>query len=121
MSLRTRARFPIPLRVAPLTLGLSVQAATTNEVESKSPADALMEEVYIFGDGNAPRTLPGSAALISAEQMRIEFANDINQVLKTVPGTYIREEDGYGLRPNIGIRGATSERSSKITLWRTAS
>ena len=75
-----------------------------------------IEEVLIFADAEAPRALPGSAARIDQEQIALEFANDINQLLKTVPGTYIREEDGYGLRPNIGIRGATSERSSKITL-----
>lgn len=81
-----------------------------------SLADTALEEVTIFADGEAVRELPGSAALISNEQMRIEFASDVNQLLKTVPGTYIREEDGYGLRPNIGIRGATSERASKVTL-----
>lgn len=60
--------------------------------------------------------MPGSGSVIDSEQIQIEAANDINQLLKTVPGIYIQEEDGYGLRPNIGIRGATSERSSKITL-----
>ena len=76
-------------------------------------ADALsgeLEEVTIVGSREAVRELPGTGNLVDNEQVRIEFANDINQLLKTVPGLYIREEDGYGLRPNIGIRGATSER-----------
>ena len=78
--------------------------------------DSLLEEITIFADREAVRELPGTAALVDNEQIRIEAATDINQLLKTVPGIYIREEDGYGLRPNIGIRGATSERASKVTL-----
>lgn len=78
--------------------------------------DHLLEEVTIFANREAVRELPGTAALVDNQQIRLEVANDINQLLKTVPGIYIREEDGYGLRPNIGIRGATSERASKVTL-----
>jgi Fe(3+) dicitrate transport protein len=76
----------------------------------------LLEEMTIVGTQKDARALPGSGSVIGNEQIRIEAATDINQLLKTVPGIYIQEEDGYGLRPNIGIRGATAERSSKITL-----
>ena len=81
-----------------------------------SVAPGQLEEVTIIGSREAAREIAGSGALIESLQIREELATDINQLLKTVPGTYIREEDGYGLRPNIGIRGATSERSAKITL-----
>jgi Fe(3+) dicitrate transport protein len=42
--------------------------------------------------------------------------DDATQVLAQVPGVYVRTEDGYGLRPNIGMRGADSDRSKKVTL-----
>ncbi|MGO1490714.1 MAG: TonB-dependent receptor family protein, partial [Psychrobacter sp.] len=38
------------------------------------------------------------------------------QVLKTVPGVYISEEDGLGLRPNISIRAGIGGRSSNVHL-----
>ena len=80
-------------------------------------ADASqLEEITIVGSVEDARVLAGTGSVVDNAQIRIEAANDINQLLKTVPGIYIQEEDGYGLRPNIGIRGATSERASKVTL-----
>jgi Fe(3+) dicitrate transport protein len=59
---------------------------------------------------------PGSAyALGKAELERFE-SDDVHKILAAIPGVYIREEDGYGLRPNIGMRGTGSERSAKIAL-----
>ncbi|MFK7828244.1 MAG: TonB-dependent receptor family protein [Congregibacter sp.] len=115
---------PADIRRSPLTMAIaaalapavSALALLSATAQADMNANSIVEEVFIFADDDAVRALPGSAALIDEKQVEIEFANDINQLLKTVPGVYIREEDGYGLRPNIGIRGATSERSSKITL-----
>lgn len=78
--------------------------------------EATLDKMVIIGTSEDAKQLAGSGAVIDSEQMEIEVASDINQLLKTVPGVYILEEEGNGLRPNIGIRGATSERSEKITL-----
>ncbi len=75
-----------------------------------------IEEVTIVGTVDDAKVLAGSGSVISHEQILLQATGDINQLLKTVPGVYILEEDGYGLRPNIGIRAATAERSEKITL-----
>ena len=92
-----------------------LSAAIATIVASNAYGIAL-EEITIVGSQDEARTLPGSGSVVGNDQILIEAANDINQLLKTVPGIYIQEEDGYGLRPNIGIRGATSERASKVTL-----
>lgn len=58
----------------------------------------------------------GSAYSVDDKELdRYEY-DDINRILRLRPGVYVREEEGYGLRPNIGIRGVSSERSAKIVL-----
>ncbi len=94
----------------------SLFSAIALALAAASAPTLAQEEVLIIGSREDARRVAGSGSVIGQEQVRIEAATDINQLLKTVPGIYIREEDGAGLRPNIGIRGATSERSSKITL-----
>ena len=72
------------------------------------------DEIIIVSDKGVP--LVGSAHVVDEEHMeRMEY-DDIHRVVAAVPGVYIRGEDGFGLRPNIGIRGANSDRSAKITL-----
>lgn len=98
-------------------LAVSVALASLSSyVSAQNEADGNFQSMEIIGSQSVARALPGSGALIDEEQIRIEAASDINQLMKTVPGIYVREEDGFGLRPNIGIRAASSGRSGKITL-----
>ncbi len=62
------------------------------------------------------RRVAGSAQVIGREELERQESNDLHRVLQGVPGVYVREEDGFGLRPNIGIRGGATDRSSKLTL-----
>ncbi|MBX3225494.1 MAG: TonB-dependent receptor [Labilithrix sp.] len=66
--------------------------------------------------GTALSHTAGSAQVIKKDQLeRFEY-DDPTATLMQVPGVYIRGEDGIGLRPNIGIRGANPDRSKKLTL-----
>ena len=53
---------------------------------------------------------------IGEEALETFEYDDIHRVLSSAPGVYYREEDGYGLRPNIGMRGVSSDRSKKIVI-----
>ncbi len=95
---------------------VALTSTTTFAEEVATPTTDAAEVIQIIGDKQAARTVAGSSAVVAPEQLEVEVNTDINQLLKTVPGVYIREEDGQGLRPNIGIRAAAGGRSSKVTL-----
>jgi Fe(3+) dicitrate transport protein len=66
--------------------------------------------------GTKEKQTAGSAHIVKAEELERSNQDDVTQVLKQVPGVYSRGEDGFGLRPNIGIRGVSPDRSKKVTL-----
>jgi Fe(3+) dicitrate transport protein len=84
-------------------------AETVTETETETDADSEVIEV-------TARTPPGAATTVSTEALQRTERDDVHAVLATVAGVYLRDEDGYGLRPNIGMRGAAAERSAKIAL-----
>lgn len=83
-------------------------------VVDEEPAD--LGTTTVTGDARQRRRLAGSAHVVDEAALERAEYDDMHRVLKQVPGVYVRDEEGFGLRPNIGLRGASSDRSAKVTL-----
>ena len=90
-------------------------AEVTDEAQSASMQKQI-EVLSIFANAEQLQTATGSATLLNEQELEQFEFDDVHRVLQSVPGVYVREEDGFGLRPNIGLRGATTERSSKVAI-----
>ncbi|MGB5402585.1 TonB-dependent receptor family protein [Robiginitalea sp.] len=78
--------------------------------------EVVLEARVIFGSKFVARNRTGSSYYISPEEIEKFNYTDVSRVLRAVPGVNVVEEDGFGLRPNISLRGTSPERSAKITL-----
>ena len=103
--------------LSPVTQALTVTAAAAPDVMLVLP-EIVRERVNVVGDSSLVEKIPGSAYVINRQEMeKVKLAtDDIHQMLRQVPGLNIQEEEGYGLRPNIGMRGTGTDRNSKITM-----
>ena len=78
--------------------------------------EEVIESVTIIGSVEDQKKLAGSGQIISNADLLKAMDTDIQKILTAVPGLYMRTEEGYGLRPNISIRGTAIERSAKVAI-----
>ena len=78
--------------------------------------EVIIKANTILGNKYVAKNRTGASYYLSTEELGDFGYNDINRALKAVPGVNFYEEDGFGLRPNISLRGTSPQRSSKITL-----
>lgn len=108
-----------PLFIILFSLGYS--GIYSQEQQVKKDSIYQLQEVVVssqqmLGSKFKARNRTGSAYYISPEEIRKLGYTDINRMLKAVPGVNMYEEDGFGLRPNISLRGTKAERSERISI-----
>ncbi|MGB5344888.1 MAG: TonB-dependent receptor [Woeseia sp.] len=106
--------FPVICSGALLLAGTAALAADSQP--APDTASLPIDNVTIIGHRRDVSDVPGSAHIIDEEELQVFLQSDVMRVLRSVPGVYVQEEDGYGLRPNIGIRGSGLDRSARIAL-----
>ena len=103
------------------TLRVPLLAGRTERVQFHLQLGSLAEDVTVMGNevaGSAEelRRLPGSVDILDREALDRASVMTTNEALRKIAGLTVRDEEGFGLRPNIGIRGVNPTRSSKVLL-----
>jgi Fe(3+) dicitrate transport protein len=105
---------PSPMASALLAVFVAGPALAQTEPAAQ---ERVLPRVDVIGTGASKIDLaPGSAAVIDGRTLEESRVFNVNEALRKVPGVHVREEEGVGLRPNIGIRGMNPTRSTKVLL-----
>ena len=87
-------------------------------LSATSQSDSIrmeMPQVVIIGKKDRLFTqVPGSVSIIDPKELKQTAALTSNEVLRKIPGINVVDEEGAGLRLNIGIRGLDPDRSRNV-------
>ncbi|MBL8536191.1 MAG: TonB-dependent receptor [Hyphomonadaceae bacterium] len=87
--------------------------------QAPAPREAAQEtsaDIVVIGERRNLLDIAGSGSTIEAEDLERARVLTVNEALRQAPGIYPRDEEGLGLRPNIGVRGLSPTRSSEVLL-----
>ena len=98
------------------SLAAAVAAVLTLPAFAEDETLMSTPRVDIIGTKDNLERIPGSGYVLDKETLESSRVFTTNEALRKVPGINVRDEEGLGLRPNIGIRGLNPTRSTKVTL-----
>ena len=107
----------IPSQIV-LALGYFAPVLAADTAKS-TPSDETVLEMPVIEIVDNPdelKTIPGAVYKLDKERLFTDHVFTVNEALRKVPGVNARDEEGFGMRPNIGIRGMNPTRSTKTLL-----
>ncbi len=77
----------------------------------------LLQQVVISGSRvGVLRYLPGSVSIVKPAELKRTQPISGNEILRNIAGVHVVEEEGAGLRANIGIRGLDPDKSRNVLI-----
>jgi Fe(3+) dicitrate transport protein len=104
-----------------LTRDIVLSAAESANVDLTLAAAAIAEEVVINGNqlAETPEELkrtPGAVDFVDKAMLENSRVFTFAEALRKVSGINVRDDEGFGTKPHISIRGVNPTRSTKILL-----
>ncbi len=79
--------------------------------------EIIIPEILIIGKSDRLFSqTPGSATHLNAKELSMIHPLSGNEVLRRSPGIHVPDEEGVGMRANIGIRGLDPDRSRSLLI-----
>lgn len=124
MPFASKTHFPVSGAHCLLFLAIAATVASSNAAaqqntqaaEDNEKRPAVLNPVRIISNLEDPQATTGSAYILTEQELEKFEHTNINQILRNVPGVYVREEDGLGTFPRIGIRASSSGRSDRVSI-----
>jgi Fe(3+) dicitrate transport protein len=102
-------------RTIDLAPGRPARAEVTLRIASVSERIQVVP-ASIVGPRTELDRIPGSLEIVGRAELDSSRVFTTSEALRKVSGIHAREEEGFGLRPNIGIRGTNPTRSTRVLL-----
>lgn len=102
-------------RLTPIAAALLIMQAGS-AIAQAPETTVQMPRIDVVGAAENLPELGSSAHILDSKTLEHSRVFTINEALRKVPGIHVRDEEGFGIRPNIGMRGLNPTRSTKVTL-----
>ena len=76
----------------------------------------VVTSTHLLANAETVERTPGAVDIIDNKTLESSRVLSSSEALRKVSGLNVRDEEGFGLRPNIGIRGLNPTRSTKVLL-----
>lgn len=94
----------------------ALMLVVSHSVLAEQTEALVLPRVDVIGSQEQLLKTPSSATIIEQEELEASHVLTTNEALRKAPGVVVRDEEGMGMRPNIGVRGLNPTRSTKVLL-----
>jgi len=98
------------------TSAYSQSSPPSSKTQSDTLRRVIMPQVDVIGKTDQLQQIPGSATKISTATLQKIAPLSGNELFRLVPGVHVVDEEGVGMRVNIGIRGLDPDRSRTVLI-----
>lgn len=104
-----------------LTRDITVAAGRSTKLDLTLKPAAIAEDIVVNGNQIAStpeevKRIPGAVDFVDAATLETSRVFNFAEALRKVSGINVRDDEGFGTRPHISIRGTNPTRSTKILL-----